>query len=191
MKRENYFLLVGLGNPGQKYANTRHNIGFSFIDRLIQKNALSVKDKNNYLLSMMEKGQKKIFLLKPMMYMNLSGIPTLHVASYYKIPPENIIVVYDDIALPLGKLRIRANGSAGGHNGVKSLIENLGKENFIRLRLGIGEPPQNKPLEDYVLEPFSSQEIPVIEKLLSISEEAFWYIIEKGVEAAMNQFNGK
>ncbi|HCL56387.1 MAG TPA: aminoacyl-tRNA hydrolase [Spirochaetia bacterium] len=181
-------LFVGLGNPGQQYKATRHNIGFRLIEKITSGLNIKMREKNNYALISHPFENKTIYFLKPMMYMNLSGISTLHVASYYKIPSENIITAYDDIALPLGKLRIRTQGSAGGHNGIKSLIENLGKDNFIRIRLGIGEN-KNIPLEKYVLTPFPKESEEDIEAMLVKAEEAFWDIIRKGPETTMNLFN--
>jgi len=182
------YLVAGLGNPGAKYSNNRHNVGFRVIDLLIKDFSLTLRSKDNYSFSILNLENKKIFLLKPMMYMNLSGIPILHVMSYNKIPAENFIVVYDDIDLPLGKIRIRKDGSAGGHNGIRSIIENLNKTNFIRLRIGIGKPV-NQRLEDYVLSDFTKDEEPVIQETLKTAKQVVIDIIEKGPEFAMNKYN--
>lgn len=189
MKENNTILLVGLGNPGPKYSHTRHNIGFTFADALVRAYNLSFKEKNNHCICLAEIEEKKIILIKPTLYMNLSGIPTLHVANYYKVNPEHIIVAYDDISLPIGKIRIRKQGSAGGHNGVKSVIENLGKDNFIRIRLGIGEN-KTVPLEQYVLSNFSKSEEKAVQEMLMTAMTAFTEIIKYGPDSAMNKFNG-
>jgi PTH1 family peptidyl-tRNA hydrolase len=188
MKNNNIYLAIGLGNPGPRYQPTRHNIGFRLIDKIVRENSLSFKDKGNYHFAVLGQEDRKIIFLKPMMYMNLSGIPVLHVASYYKVPAENIIVAYDDVALPLGKIRIRKKGSAGGHNGVKSIIENLGKDHFLRIRLGIGESP-GIPLDSYVLSRFSSKEEEGVLDMLGRATDAFWNILDNGPDTAMNEYN--
>lgn len=190
MKNRSHFLIIGLGNPGPKYTFTRHNAGFLLLDQMALHYEVSFKEKNNYDLSLFENSDYKIYLLKPMMFMNLSGIPVLHVASYYKIKPENIIIAYDDIDLPLGKIRLRNQGSAGGHNGVKSILKNLGKDNFIRLRLGVGPRPPEIPLDKYVLSTFSKSENQGLEDMLFLAKEACLKIISSGVAVAMNTYNG-
>lgn len=190
MSKKDSYLIVGLGNPGNQYSETRHNVGFFFIDSLAEELGLSFKEKSQYSLAQTKYDDFKIFLLKPMMYMNLSGIPTLHVASYYKIPVENIIVVYDDIALNPGLIRVRKKGSAGGHNGIKSIIENLGKDNFIRLRIGIGQE-KGIPLDRFVLGRFSKKEKELLVTAIDTAKEACKTVIEESADLAMNRFNGK
>jgi len=188
MKENNSILLIGLGNPGPKYSLNRHNVGFMFVDLLAKTLNQSFKEKSNHLICLAESEGKKIILVKPTLYMNLSGIPTLHVANYYKVNPENIILAYDDISLPVGKIRIRKQGSAGGHNGVKSVIENLGKDNFNRIRLGIGEN-KNIPLEQYVLSNFTKSEDKLVQEMLSTGLNVFHEILKYGVDSAMNKYN--
>ncbi len=190
MKNRSHFLIIGLGNPGVQYTFTRHNAGFLFLDQIALHYGVSFKEKNNYELSLFENSEYKIYFLKPMMFMNLSGIPVLHVASYYKIKPENIIIAYDDVDLPLGKIRLRSQGSAGGHNGIKSILQNLGKDNFIRLRLGVGPRSHEIPLDQYVLSAFSKSENQSLEDMLLLAKEACLKIISSGVAVAMNTYNG-
>lgn len=189
MKETNTVLLIGLGNPGPKYYFTRHNTGFIFADYVARQLNTSFKEKNNHNIALAEFDGKKIILVKPMLYMNLSGIPILHVANYYKVNPQHIVVAYDDITLPIGKIRIRKQGSAGGHNGVKSVIENLGKDNFVRLRLGIGEN-KNIPLENYVLSSFSKNEEKDLNQMLILAYQAFSEMLKTSVDSAMNLYNG-
>lgn len=189
MKNQSHFLIVGLGNPGSQYIYTRHNVGFRFADQMARYYGVAFKEKNNYHLALSENAGQKVFILKPAMYMNLSGIPVLHVASYYKIVPERILVAYDDIALPLGKIRLRKKGSAGGHNGMKSIIESLGKDDFSRMRLGIGSP-EGQSLEKYVLSGFSKSEEKLVESMLDTAQNACLEILSGGMDSAMNLYNG-
>ncbi|HOJ50756.1 MAG TPA: aminoacyl-tRNA hydrolase [Spirochaetota bacterium] len=182
------YVVAGLGNPGIKYSNNRHNVGFRVVDLILKDMNLSLKDKNDYELAITNFNSKKLFLLKPMMYMNLSGIPILHIVSYHRISAENLIVVYDDVDIPLGKIRIRKDGGHGGHNGVRSIIENLNKSNFIRIRIGIGKPV-NQRLENYVLSNFTPVEEPIIRESIETAKQAVYDIIEKGLEFSMNKYN--
>ena len=154
------YIIAGLGNPGKKYENTRHNMGFLVLDAFAQRHGIKVsKIKHKALTGEGFIAGKKVLLVKPQTYMNLSGESLREVMEYYKVPIENLIVIYDDISLPAGHIRIRAKGSAGGHNGMKSIITHLGTENFRRIRIGIGEKPVDMDLADYVLSrfPFSMQ----------------------------------
>ncbi len=189
MKNSDNVLLVGLGNPGLKYASTRHNIGFRFADFMARDLGVKFKEKNNYSASQKVVDGRKIYIIKPMLYMNLSGIPALHVASYYKIKSENIIIAYDDVDLPFGKNRIRVQGDAGGHNGIKSIIEQLGKSEFIRIRMGVDKHPII-PLERYVLANFSKEEEDELPNIMENAKSAFWEIFYQGSESAMNKYNG-
>lgn len=185
------YIIVGLGNPEQKYAGTRHNIGFSAVTILADANGISVDTKKHKAL--IGKGilaGQKVLLAKPLTYMNLSGESIKELVDYYKIDPaEELIVLYDDINLPVGKIRIRPKGSAGGHNGIKNIIAHLGGQEFPRVRIGVGEKPKGWDLVDYVLGRFPAEEEPVIRKALEQAAEACEVIMQEGVDAAMNRFN--
>lgn len=191
-KTSESWLIVGLGNPGSQYANTRHNCGFRAMDILADKlNCKIDKLKFQGLYGKTVHNGKTLFLLKPQTFMNLSGRSLLQLSAYFNIPPKRIIVVFDDISLAPGRLRIRAEGSAGGHNGIKSIISELGSQGFPRVKIGVGA--NNNPerdLADWVLSTFSAQE----EKALSVSlvnaADAALCIIDKGVPEAANRFNG-
>ena len=157
-------LIAGLGNPGKEYENTRHNAGFLVLDTLAQKLGADLSErKHRALCGKAVIGGQKVILLKPQTYMNSSGESIRAAADYYKVPPEDILVVYDDISLAPGQLRIRAKGSAGGHNGIKSIIAHLGTQEFPRVKVGIGEKPPRMDLADYVLGHFSSGEKKIME----------------------------
>ena len=174
------YLVAGLGNPGSQYEMTRHNIGFHKIKKL----------KFKALYGECEIAGEKVFLAKPQTYMNLSGDSIAEFASFYKIPTENIVIISDDIALAAGKIRIRAKGSAGGHNGLKSIIYRLNSDAFARVRIGVGQPEhEDYDLADYVLGRFSKEEIPILENSIIRSYKAVCEIIENGTQSAMNKFN--
>ena len=183
------FLIVGLGNPGDQYRHTRHNVGFDILDLLAEKYNINVnrtKYKGIYGEGII-KGEK-VFLLKPQTYMNLSGESIREVISYYKITNEKIIVVYDDISLDAGKLRIRTKGSAGGHNGIKNIIMHISSDVFPRIKIGVGQP--NSDLVDFVLSKPCIEDRDKIEKTFVEAIKAVETIIEYDVEVAMNKFNG-
>lgn len=183
------FLLVGLGNPGKEYCGTRHNIGFEAIDYIADKYNIELdrlKFKGIFGEGIIN--GKKVILLKPTTYMNLSGESIREVVNFYKISNEEIIVIYDDISLEVGRLRIREKGSAGGHNGIKSIIGNLGTDVFPRIKIGVGEPKGN--LVSHVLGKFNEEEIKVLRKSLIASSEAVEIIISKDTKEAMNKLNG-
>ena len=186
------WMLVGLGNPGPKYARSRHNVGFRAIDALCERQRCRCdRLRLKALTGFCELGGQKVLLVKPMTYMNLSGQAVRPLADYYRIPPERILVIFDDISLPVGKLRVRPDGSAGGHNGVKSLIAELGTQDFPRVKVGVGAKPHpDYDLADWVLSSFSSQEekllAPTLERALLAAEA----VIAEGTTRAMNQFNG-
>jgi len=162
-----HHLLIGLGNPGKEYAGNRHNIGFMAIDRIIEDYRFSKETKKfGGLLSEGAIGAHKVYAFKPMSYMNLSGEPTLAAASFYKIPPEKIIVLHDELDLPLAKIRVKRGGGNGGHNGLKSIDAHLGKD-YGRVRLGIGHPGDKDMVSDYVLSDFSKTEVKTVEILLA------------------------
>ncbi len=186
------WMLVGLGNPGTKYERSRHNVGFRAIDLLCStRRCRADRLRLKALTGFCELGGQKVLLVKPMTYMNLSGQAVRPLADYYKIPPEHILVIFDDISLPVGKLRVRPDGSAGGHNGVKSLIAELGCQSFPRIKIGVGEKPHpDYDLADWVLSSFSAQEEKLLEPVVARAVEAAQTVIEEGVQQAMNRFNG-
>ena len=185
------WLLVFLGNPGPKYECTRHNAGFTAADALAKKLGVSVnRARFKALTASAEINGEKVLLMKPQTYMNLSGEAVGEAARFYKIPPERVIVVSDEVSLPLGKLRVRMKGSAGGHNGLKSIIASLGSDNFPRVRIGVGAPPHpDYDMADWVLSVFRNQDL---EDMLSAADKAAEAVITyvtDGPERAMNRFN--
>lgn len=187
------YLIAGLGNPELRFRGTRHNIGFDMLDVLCDKlGNLKLNDtKFNGAYTLTNWQGERLLLVKPLTYMNLSGQCLAPLAAYYKIPPEQVIVCYDDIALEPGRLRVRPGGSAGGHNGLKSIIASLGTENFPRVRIGVGARPEYMDLADYVLSRFSAQERPTVDSACEEAAEAVLKIISEGVEAAMNSYNAR
>ncbi|HDS84909.1 MAG TPA: aminoacyl-tRNA hydrolase [Phycisphaerales bacterium] len=184
-------LIVGLGNPGAAYDLTRHNVGFMALDALAERLGVSVRRKAfNALAAEASIGQNKLILLKPQQYMNRSGHAVATAAGYYKIPAQDIIVVLDDMALPTGQIRLRAKGSAGGHNGLKDIIARLGTDAFARLRIGIGQA-DGGDASDYVLSRFDPQQRSAIEQAVSRCVEALLCWVEHDIETAMNHFNSK
>lgn len=191
-RKTDSWLIVGLGNPGSQYAKTRHNCGFRAIDILSQKLSCKIdKAKFQGLYGQTTVDGIKIFLLKPQTFMNLSGRSVLQLSAYYNIPPQRIIVLFDDISLPPGRLRVRADGSAGGHNGIKSIISELGSQDFPRVKIGVGAKPEpDRDLADWVLSSFSASEEKSLTKALENAADAALYIIEKGVPETANRYNG-
>ena len=185
------YLIVGLGNPGRKYEATRHNVGFLAITYLEDKLGFSAKKlKFHSLLGDCRINDKKILFMKPQTMMNNSGVAVAECASFYKIPPERIIVIYDDISLEPGKLRIRRKGSAGGHNGIKSIISHLSSEAFPRIKIGVGAKPHpDYDLADWVLSNFPKNDIPPVRAAISDAAEAIEYIIKGDIDGAMSRFN--
>ena len=185
------YLVVGLGNPGREYEATRHNMGFDTIDHLVEDyNVPQGGVKFNAMYGKTMIGGEKVILMKPLSFMNLSGGPVREMANYFKIDPETeLIVIYDDIDLEPGQLRIRKQGSAGGHNGIKDIIRQLGTEKFRRIKVGVGAKPKGWDLADYVLSRFSKEDRALIEEAIDHSCKAIRCIVEEGVDAAMNQFN--
>jgi len=190
-KTENW-LIVGLGNPGSEYAHTRHNCGFRALDVLADKLGCRIdKGKFQGLYGQTSYGGKKLFLLKPMTYMNLSGRSVLQLSAYFQIPPQRIIVLYDDISLEPGRLRIRADGSAGGHNGIKSIISEVGSQEFPRVKIGVGAKPHaEQDLADWVLSTFSALEEKALASALDRAADSALCIIDHGVPEAANRYNG-
>ena len=192
-KSSENWLIVGLGNPGREYEKTRHNAGFRAIDVLADSLGCKI-DKLKYqgLYCQTTYKGKKLFLLKPQTYMNLSGKSVLQLSSYFQIPPARIIVMFDDISLEPGRLRVRADGSAGGHNGIKSIIQEVGSQSFPRVKIGVGAKPNpNFDLADWVLSTFSASEEKALIPALEWAGEAALAIIDHGVPEAANRYNGK
>ncbi|MBR5407617.1 MAG: aminoacyl-tRNA hydrolase [Lachnospiraceae bacterium] len=187
------YMIAGLGNPGREYAHTRHNVGWDTLDILADKNNISID--TGKFKALIGKGiieGEKVILVKPLTYMNLSGESLRLAADYFKINVETeLIVVYDDIYLSPGNVRIRKQGSAGGHNGMKSIIGHLGTEEFMRVRIGVGEKPKGYDLKDYVLSHFSDEERAAVEEGLIKAANAVETILSNGVDAAMTEFNRK
>lgn len=185
------WLVVCLGNIGSEYENTRHNVGFMTADEIAQRKNIPVQRlKFRALTNTCELGGAKVLLMKPTTYMNLSGDAAREAANFYKIPPERVIVVSDDVSLPVGKLRLRKNGSAGGHNGLKSLIAQLGSDQFPRVRIGVGEKPHpDYDLADWVLGKFVGEDKKTITQAVTQAADAVECVIRDGMDKAMNQFN--
>jgi PTH1 family peptidyl-tRNA hydrolase len=185
------WLIVGLGNPGKKYEKTRHNIGFNVVNAFALDVNISLENKKNYELGEGYLDGIPIFLLKPLTFMNLSGKA---VSEFYRykntITPEKTVVVYDDLDLPIGKLRLKWNGSGGGHKGVASVINEMGTKNFYHLKIGIGRPPLKELVEFYVLDRFSKEESLVINEAIEKSVLCLKTLIKEGPQITMNKFNG-
>lgn len=191
-------LIVGLGNPGAKYDRTRHNVGFVLVDHLAKSWQINLSD-NKKFQGIFGEGvgahRSKIRLLKPQTFMNLSGQSIRAVTDWYKLPPESVLVVYDDMDLPLGKLRLRLSGSAGGHNGMKSTIAHLGTQNFPRLRLGIGKPRtaavEDRDTVSHVLGQFAKTEADILAGVLNLAQDAVSLSLKQGIEKAMSLYNNR
>ena len=183
-------IIAGLGNPTKQYEGTRHNVGFSVIYRLADKYNIKMNiARHKALIGTGVIAGEKVMLVMPQTYMNLSGEAVGEIMRYYKAEPSDLIITYDDIDLDVGKLRIRAKGSAGGHNGMKSIIAHVGSEEFDRVRVGIGHKPPEFDLADYVLSRFGKDELPLIRDAVDKAADAVEVIIRSGIEAAMNKYN--
>ena len=184
-------VIVGLGNPGKKYENTRHNVGFAAIDYIAEKEGININTgKHKALVGTGYIDGVKVLLVKPQTFMNLSGESIRDAADFYKVDPEHIIIIYDDISLEVGQLRIRTKGSAGGHNGIKSIIAHLGTQEFPRVKIGVGAKPDRMDLADYVLSRFSQTDRAVMEDAFQEAANAAQMMIQEGADAAMNRYNG-
>lgn len=186
------YIIIGLGNPTKEYDRTRHNVGFSVIDVLADRIGIDVAERKHRALcgkGMLE-GQK-VILAKPQTFMNLSGESVRSLVDFYKVAQDEVIIIYDDISLEPGQLRIRAKGSAGGHNGIKNIIAHLGTQEFPRIKVGIGEKPRNMDLADYVLSRFSKGEQELMDEAFKNAADAAAMIILEGIDPAMNHFNAK
>ncbi len=185
-------LIVGLGNPGRKYSHTRHNIGFMVIDYMCRNMGVKLKSRRFHSKNaVVEKYGREVIILKPTTYMNLSGISVKACADYYHIESEHILVIHDDLDLPLGRIKIINHGSAGGHRGIKSIIENLSVSTFPRIKVGIGRPEHGEPIEEFVLAPFYPPQKELLKKVIDISSKACELILADGIIKAMNHYNSK
>ena len=182
------WLLVGLGNPGSRYAKTRHNIGFMVLDALADELGLTFRERTDYRMSDGSMEKERIIFLEPLTFMNRSGSAVKKIADKHAVPPERIIVVHDDLDLPTGKLKIRKKGSSGGHKGIDSVIQNLGCRDFIRVKIGIGRDPLI-PTETFVLSKFKRGEIPGVREAVELASKAIACIIAEGPDRAMNKYN--
>lgn len=186
-------VIAGLGNPGEKYSKTRHNIGFMITGKLAQKHAITGKSESKFN-AVVGKGTifaQPVMIVQPTTFMNLSGEAIFKILNFYKLEPKDLFVIFDDISLDLGKVRFRDKGSDGGHNGIKSIIKNLGNKNdFARLKVGIGPQPKGIPSETYVLQKFSESEEKMLPQVIDLSVDAIEDYLKNGIEFAQNKFNG-
>ena len=186
------WLLVCLGNTGEQYENTRHNVGFQVADAVAERHNVPIQRlKFRALTNTITVGEKKVLLMKPVTYMNLSGEAVHEAASFYKVPPERILVVSDEVALAPGKIRVRRSGSAGGHNGLKNIIAHLGTDQFPRIRVGVGQKPHpDYDMADWVLGKFQGEDKKAVEEAVKRAADAAECLIQEGVDKAMNRYNG-
>ncbi|WP_304205710.1 aminoacyl-tRNA hydrolase [Peptostreptococcus russellii] len=185
------YIIIGLGNPGKKYEHTRHNAGFDAIDKLAEKYNIKMdKLKHKALIGEGRIGTEKVVLVKPQTYMNLSGESIVSICQFYKPEFDKVIVIYDDIDLDVGKLRIRKKGSAGSHNGMKSIIKCIGTQEFPRIRIGVSKPPEGWDLADFVLSRFPKEQQGDLEESFERAVLTVEEIIDSGIESAMNKYNG-
>ena len=184
------FLIVGLGNPGRQYTGNRHNTGFMCLDALAGRLGVQFRQRRaRALLATGHIGEATLILAKPQTYMNLSGLSVSELVRFYRVPLTNLLVVYDDLDLPLGKVRIRERGSAAGHKGLQSIISSLRTQEIPRLRIGIGRPPDDQPPEVYVLQDFAHEERPIIAEAIDRAVSAIEVFVTHGIVRAMNEFN--
>ena len=184
------YLVVGLGNPGDEYKYTKHNSGFLIIDKIANKLGIEInKKKFKGLIAQTEINGDKVIFLKPQTYMNLSGESIIEAVNYYKIPKENVVVIYDDIDIEIGKIRIKREGSAGTHNGMRSIVSNLRTEKFPRIRIGIKQIDNEKPIIDYVLSNFNNEQIKDFDRLSDQVYDTIIDIVNGDIDKAMNKYN--
>lgn len=185
-------VIVGLGNPGEKYENTRHNIGFAALDYIADKEGININTgKHKALVGSGYMGGEKVLLVKPQTFMNLSGESLRPIMDFYKLDPEDFLVIFDDIDLDVGRLRIRKKGSAGGHNGIKSIISHLGSMEFPRVKIGVGAKPKGYDLADYVLGHFGKEDQTILSERFEDVYDAVKLIVEDNITEAMNRHNKK
>jgi PTH1 family peptidyl-tRNA hydrolase len=186
------WVVVGLGNPGRRYAGTRHNVGFSVIQRLAGCWGVKLR-RRKFAAKLAEvvRNEERLVLAQPQTYMNLSGVAVKQIADWYRVPPRNVLIVSDDLDIPLGQIRVRKGGSAGTHNGLRSVVAEMGTPSIPRLRVGIGPLAGRGDATDFVLAPFSREELPVVEEALAKAEEALEMILDGRIETAMSRFNQK
>jgi peptidyl-tRNA hydrolase, PTH1 family len=191
MTSDTIFLLIGLGNPGREYRDTRHNVGFMLIDRLaVRLGARGMKVQSKAIVTTAIYQERKLILAKPQTYMNLSGHSAQGLLNFYKVPVENMLIAHDDLDLPFGTIRLRPKGGPGGQKGMASTIEQLGTDGFSRLRIGIGRPPGRMDPAAYVLQNFSKDEMKVISEIIDRAADAALEFVVNGINMAMNKYNG-
>jgi PTH1 family peptidyl-tRNA hydrolase len=181
-------VIAGLGNPGKKYSRTRHNIGFMVVEEIARRDSIEFTDRKEYRIGRGSIEGHSVILIEPLLYMNRSGSAVREMIRKYNTQPHELIVIHDDLDMETGKVRIRKTGSAGGHKGVESIIQNIGSRDFIRVKIGIGREPVT-PVEDYVLSKFTRQEISIIKEAIDRTADAVHSIVSDGVDKAMNRFN--
>lgn len=182
------WIIVGLGNPGRRYSKTRHNIGFMVADDIADRYRVELKTRDLYKIGRGSIEDKEVILVEPLTYMNRSGLAVRDVLKRFSVPPENLIVIHDDIDMETGVLKIKKKGSSGGHRGIESIIESIGTKEFIRVKIGIGRG-EGIPVEDYVLSRFRKDEIPAIKDAINRASNAVVTVLTAGVDRAMNRFN--
>jgi len=182
-------IIVGLGNPGKEYSETRHNVGFMAVDELASKLGIQSWKKRSQALIAEYRGEEQIVLVKPQTFMNLSGVAVGELARWYKVPVEDIVVIFDDMDLPIGRLRLRMKGGTGGHKGIESLLTHLPKDNFARIRIGIDRPQTGWQVVDHVLSTFTVEEQPLLREAILKSVEAVQCVVKQGLDKAMNVYN--
>ncbi|WP_352399500.1 aminoacyl-tRNA hydrolase [Anaerotignum sp.] len=191
-KGQEFFVIAGLGNPGPKYEGTKHNIGFDVVDRLGKKYNIQMnKFKHKALVGDGSINGQRVLLVKPQTFMNLSGESIREIVNFYKIPQDHFVVIYDDTSLPVSGVRIREKGSHGGHNGIRNIIEQIGTDEFWRIKVGIGEKPNGWDLADYVLAKFDKDDLPMMEQGADKAVNAVELILSRGIMEAMNRINQK
>lgn len=182
------WIIVGLGNPGRRYSKTRHNIGFMVADDIADRYRVELKTRDLYKIGRGSIEDNEVILVEPLTYMNRSGLAVRDVLKRFSVPPENLIVIHDDIDMETGVLKIKKKGSSGGHRGIESIIESIGTKEFIRVKIGIGRG-EGIPVEDYVLSRFRKDEIPAIKDAINRASNAVVTVLTAGVDRAMNRFN--
>lgn len=191
-KGQEFYCIVGLGNPGKQYEDTKHNVGFHVIDKLAEKYGITVdKFKNKAFIGDGTIKDKRVLLVKPQTYMNLSGESVREIVNFYKIPQERFVVIFDDTSLPCGSVRIREKGSHGGHNGIRNIIDQMGTDQFYRIKVGIGEKPSGWDLADYVLAKFAPEDLPLMEEGMEKAVQGVELMLSRGIKEAANRVNQK